>query len=141
MNILFCKSSLIGSVLIRAVTWSKWSHVAVLAADGDTVIEATWPKVRKTTYAKFCKQHPSHQMVSIDVPNEAAGYEWLLTQVGKRYDLSALFGFLFHRNWADDSKWFCSELVAEAIAKGGLTLFRDDAVSRVTPQHLWMLNY
>lgn len=44
MRVLFCTSKLPGAVLIRAITWSDWSHVALI--DGEEAIEATWPAVR-----------------------------------------------------------------------------------------------
>ena len=48
MKVLFCTSNKIGAVLIRGVTWSKWSHVAILLGDG-TVVEAVYPKVRRVS--------------------------------------------------------------------------------------------
>ena len=49
MRVLFCTSKLPGAAIIRAVTWSDWSHVAII--DGEEVIEATWPAVRITPLA------------------------------------------------------------------------------------------
>jgi len=42
-------------------------------------------------------------------------YAWARTQAGKPYDLSAILGIAFDRNWRDENRWFCSELVAAAF--------------------------
>ena len=44
MRVLLCTTDKIGSRIIRAVTWSRWSHAAII--DGDEIIEAVWPRVR-----------------------------------------------------------------------------------------------
>jgi hypothetical protein len=61
-------------------------------------------------------------------------------QIGKPYDWTGVIGAGLHRSWNDADAWFCSELVAHALEQAGLKLFRGDA-KRITPQHLWMLNY
>ena len=38
MRVLLCTTDKIGSRIIRAVTWSRWSHAAII--DGDEIIEA-----------------------------------------------------------------------------------------------------
>lgn len=50
-----------------------------------------------------------------------------------------LLGLLMHRDWQEEDRWFCSELVAWAFTQGGSPLFRREAMHRITPQHLWML--
>ena len=137
MRVLFCTSKLPGAVLIRAITWSDWSHVALL--DGDEVIEATWPVVRVAPLAEVIAAHSAHVIVDLPCSDPAAAIAAARTQAGKPYDLTALFGLLMHRDWQEDDRWFCSELVAWAFAQGGTTLFRPEAMHRITPQHLWML--
>ena len=45
---------------------------------------------------------------------------FLKAQEGKGYDYMGLFGFLWRSNkWQNDSKWFCSELAAAAMERGG----------------------
>lgn len=137
MRILFCRSRLPGSVLIRTVTWSQWSHVALV--DGNEVIEATWPAVRVAPLAEVLAKHSDHIIVDLacHVPGDVI--KAARSQVGKPYDLTALVGLVMHRDWQESDSWFCSELVAWAFAQGGSPLFRQDALHRVTPQHLWML--
>lgn len=137
MRVLFCTSSLPGAVAIRAVTWSRYSHVALI--DGEDAIEAVWPCVRVTPLVDLLASHPVHAVVEFATGNDAAIIAAARSQIGKPYDLTALVGLLSHRDWQDEDRWFCSELVAWAFAQGGHPLFRAEALHRVTPQHLWML--
>jgi len=137
MRVLFCTSKLPGAVLIRAVTWSQWSHVALV--DGDEVIEATWPAVRVAPLAEVIAKHSAHVIVDLPCHSPAKVIKAARSQVGKPYDLTALFGLLVRRDWQEDDSWFCSELVAWAFAQGESPLYRPEATYRITPQHLWML--
>jgi uncharacterized protein YycO len=131
MKVIFCRSWLPGSVLIRMLTFSKWSHVAVVT-NGGVVIEAVWPRVRINTLEKLRSTHRVCEEREIDIPAESVN--WLYLQVGKPYDISALFAVLIPwRKWDEDDKWFCSELVARAMG-----LFEES--NRVSPQTLYLLS-
>ena len=138
VKLLFCTSQKIGAVAIRAVTWSKYSHVALL--DGDEVIEATWPAVRVAPLAEVIAAHSAHVIVDLPCHSPAEVIKAARSQVGKPYDWKALVGFLMHRDWEDPHAWFCSEIVPWAIHQSGHALFRPSVMRRVTPQHLWMVS-
>lgn len=141
MKVLFCKSNIIGSIIIRSVTWSKWSHVALID-DSDLqnvkVIEAVYPKVRVVSMDEVVKKHSSCVIVDFPVYSKPI-LDYAYSQVGKPYDVTALLGLLVHRDWQEDDSWFCSELVSTSFDKAGYPLFRQESVNRVTPQHLWMI--
>jgi len=137
VRVLFCTSKLPGAAIIRAVTWSDWSHVAII--DGEEVIEATWPAVRVVPLADVLAKHSSFVVADIPCQDPAAVIAAASSQIGKPYDLTALFGMLARRDWQEADAWFCSELVAWAFQQGGSPLFRPEALYRVTPQHLWMI--
>ncbi|UCV02308.1 YiiX/YebB-like N1pC/P60 family cysteine hydrolase [Dechloromonas denitrificans] len=137
MRVLFCTSKLPGAALIRAVTWSAWSHVALI--DGDEAIEATWPAVRVAPLDELIAKHSAYAIVDLPCKDSAEVIAAARSQVGKPYDLTALFGLVLHRDWQESDSWFCSELVAWAFSQGKSPLFRADAMHRITPQHLWML--
>jgi uncharacterized protein YycO len=140
VRVIFSASNLIGSKIIRLLTWSSWSHVALLYGD-DKVVEATYPKVRETSLDEFLKGKTLTLCVDLPCSNPEAVITAARSQLGKRYDTLAVLAFLWHfRDWEDDSKWFCSELVAYALREGGLPLFREGVLQRITPQHLWLLN-
>lgn len=137
MRVLFCTSKLPGAFLIRTITWSDWSHVALI--DGEEAIEATWPAVRVAPLSEVIAKHSAFVVVDIPCDDPAAVIAAARSQVGKPYDLTALFGLLVRRDWQEPDRWFCSELVAWAFEQGGAPLFRPEALYRVTPQHLWMI--
>ena len=63
-----------------------------------------------------------------------------IAQLGQAYDWLGCAGLVLrNRDWQEPGSWFCSELVAYAFGQAGEPLFREEMVSRVTPQHLWML--
>ena len=136
VKIVFCTATYgVADFFIRAFTWSKWSHVALLL-DDNTVIEATYPLVRRVPLAEMLQHYDKFEIVDISC-DYAKTKKAAISQIGKPYDLSAIAGFALHRNWQEQDSWFCSELVAWCLEQGGTKLFKD--AYRVTPQHLWML--
>jgi uncharacterized protein YycO len=139
MRVLFCTSDRVAARWIRGVTWSDWSHVGIL--DGAEVIEAVCPTVRVAALEDVVAAHTRWSVVDIPCPDEAAAIAAARAQVGKPYDLAGMLGLAFNRDWQEDDRWWCSELVAFVAKAGGLDLYRDGTMHRITPQHLWMLNY
>lgn len=133
MKVAFCRSNRLGSWLIRLLTFSKWSHVAVVFGQDDTsAIEAAVPRVRFTTLDKLRRTHTTVEVRELDIT--PAAVLWMVAQVGKPYDFWALFAVVMPwRDWMEDDKWFCSELIARATG-----LFED--ATRVTPQMLYLLS-
>lgn len=123
---------------IRTASFSQWSHVAVI--NGDSVIEASLTEgVREIPLQQAIQTANKHAIISIPLTDEAA-FIWLVrSQIGKPYDLTAIFGQLVHRNWQTEDRWFCSELPAWAAQVSGCPIFRTEAMHRVTPEHWWML--
>lgn len=138
MQIVFCNSNMIGSWIIRKLTFSKWSHVAIL--DGEDVIEAVWPRVRRTSFKHLVESHKDFEVVDITVGSDVSALAFASSQIGKRYDWRALFGLVTPtRDWERPEEWDCAELVAASINYGStVPLFRDKA--RVTPQMLYLLS-
>ena len=137
MRVLLCASNQIGSHIIRAATWSRWSHAAII--DGDEIIEAVWPRVRVSPLADALVSHPRWVIIDIPVADEALAIAAARSQVGKPYDLWGVLGLGIKRNWQDDEAWWCSELIPWAAKQAGTDLFRPEALRRITPEHLWML--
>lgn len=128
------------SALIRAATWSRWSHVSIID-DGDMVIEAAaLHGVRRVPFVDAINRAADAALVELPSPDAAAVIAAAASQIGKPYDYTAILGLGLRRDWQQDDAWFCSELVAWAFAQGGTPLFRPEAMHRVTPQHLWMLS-
>ena len=90
MRVLLCTSDKLGSRIIRAVTWSRWSHAAII--DGDEIVEAVWPRVRLSTLSDALASHPRWAVIDIPVADEAAAIAAARSQIGKPYDLLGVIG-------------------------------------------------
>jgi uncharacterized protein YycO len=58
-------------------------------------------------------------------------------QLGKPYDLTAIWGFAAGRNWRDARGWFCSELIAATLEYAGVIPPIETAVNKITPEMLY----
>lgn len=138
VQLLFTRRRMIGSLLIRGVTWSAFSHVEIVI--GEQVIGANMrggvsliplkERLAKSSYAAL-----------VDMPsaNANAVKAAALSKLGAGYDYVGLLGILLHANWLQvKGRFFCSEFVAWAFCQGGTPLLRAE-LARITPQHLWML--
>jgi hypothetical protein len=128
----------IGSALIRAFTWSKWSHVVI--EDGDHIIEANWLKgVQRIPRHEALKKVSRMARIDVGCNNPEAILARIRSQIGKSYDFMSLLGFLFHKDWQRTDKWNCSELPAWAMAIEGEPVFRLEDASRIAPGHWWLI--
>lgn len=138
LSLLFSTSHHPMSAVIRACTWSNWSHVALI--DGENVIEATAPAgVRRYPVVLAINHAKRGAIVDLPSRNPQMVIAAAASQIGKPYDYTAILGLGLHRDWQEDDRWFCSELIAWSFAQAGESLFRPEVLLRVTPQHLWML--
>lgn len=138
LQLLFTTTHWPASWLIRAGTWSAWSHVALV--DGDQVIESVMGHgVRRVPLYSAIRRASRHTLVSLQARNPALIVSAAAEQIGKPYDYTAILGLGLHHDWQEDDAWFCSELVAWAFQQAGEPLFRAECLRRVTPQHLYML--
>lgn len=139
MRILFCTSRLPAALIIRAATWSDWHHVAII--DGDDVIEATWNNgVCVSRLDDVIAKNSRYAIAEISCEDDSSVINAARSQIGKPYDMSAIFGIALRRNWQKSDAWFCSELVAWSFAQAGFPKFRPESLYRITPQHLWMIS-
>lgn len=138
MNILLSRNHSISSWLIRLATWSRYSHCAIV--DGLHVIESTFwgGGVVRRPLDEFMDDHPGAELLEVPCPDDEAGLRWAREQVGKPYDWTAILGFLVRRDWQEPDSWFCAEHVEGTIKAAGRDRFRV-GLSRITPQHVWMV--
>lgn len=139
VQLLFTRRRLIGSLLIRGVTWSAFSHVEIVL--GDQVIGANMitgvglvplkERLEKSSYAA---------LVNVPCQDAQAVKRMAMSMIGASYDYWGLLGIVLHSDRFDSkARFFCSEFVAWAFEKAGTPLIRPEITGRVTPQHLWML--
>lgn len=132
IKVIFARNNKPISLLIRLVTWSRWSHCAVV--DGNHVIEAKGGcGVVYTSLTDFKKRYTDYAFADMPViDSEREALNRAVREIGKGYDLKALFGILFRTGWECNESWFCSEHVAHSSG-----IFRSERVSRITPEMVW----
>jgi len=129
MKVIFARNnSSIISKVIRAYTWSNWSHVGII--DGEYVIEAIGGRgVAKTELEAFKLRYDENCIRHI-----AGDVEKARALIGKDFDQRGLWGGLLHMRVQDPNKWFCSELVAYAA-----DAFYDEFAHKVSPENIFWL--
>lgn len=127
-------------MLIRGFTWSKWAHVGFVL-DDNSVIEAVWPKVRRVPFELAVSGYSAYTIVDFKGFDSKKVIEAAKMQIGKPYDLSGVLGIAMHRDWQKQDSWSCAELVSWCFQQSGKPIFRTEGLHKITPQHLWMLNY
>jgi len=135
VKIHFCKSRDIGGSLIRLFLFSRWNHVAIEI--GGIVFEAvSRGGVRAVPANQFPSLWAEVKTVEVTAPDSGESLHFLRRQLGKPYDWRALVALPFRADWHRSQKWFCSELVAEAMRQGGRDLNLPS--HRVTPRDLFV---
>lgn len=118
------------SALIRWKTGSPFNHCDFLLPTGHlfgaipgvgVVVHTQGAEIRSAIY---------------EIPVED-GFEYALEQMNKPYDFGAVLGLglPFPRNWQNDDRWFCSELVSASLLHAGCPIVSSDAWG-VTPRDL-----
>lgn len=75
-------------------------------------------------------------------PKTDEAFQWALTQEGKKYDFAAVTGLAFTRDWREEDRFFCSELVALAFEKAGAPLLNPGMdVYLLTPRDILLSPY
>jgi len=145
LKLIFCAAGKEASPLqkvagffIRLLTWSQWSHVAVV--DGDVVISAEFPRLKLMRLCELKRTHSTYAIVEFPCADPDAALAWAHSTVGLPYDWLALLGFIFRRDWHKPYKWFCVEHAITALEKGGSPVMRHDATWRITPQDGWLVS-
>lgn len=139
IRMMFTNSNTIGAALIRAVTWSDFSHVVTLI-DNDTIIHADFHGVRIEPIIELQNRSKSWMIVEYVCKDSDAVINAMKTQLGKPYDFSGVFGIILRDiDLQDDSKWWCSELPVYGFEVANDPKFATTFATRITPQHWLML--
>lgn len=77
------------------------------------------------------------------VPDLSAAVQFAERQVGKGYDWAGAVGLplTYSEDWADEGRWWCSELAFAIVLAGGTRLFDPAVMTRVRPVDLLMCDY
>jgi uncharacterized protein YycO len=124
------------SAAIRFETRSWCSHIEFKnTADQTTLGARSMGGVR----IRPCAKDHYTKVEQFTAAGIGQAYEWAKTQTGKPYDFSAITGMAINRDWRNESKYFCSELIALAFEKAGspvLSTRPSVGVYRITPRDL-----
>jgi hypothetical protein len=108
----------LASEAIRRFSRGWPTHVDVVVPDG--LLGARLDggvKIREPGYAVFNRTLTVR--LASTAEQEVRFTSFLYSQLGKPYDSEAIAGLALGRDWRDDSKWFCSELIAAALEVSG----------------------
>jgi len=135
----FSRGTGVAGWAVRSYTWSRFAHVGFLLAPGIVLDAAPGSGVS-------VREQPAldgDALFRADVPDAVvdAAVTWARNQVGARYDYIGVLGLGLHRNWRDESHWWCSELVAAAFEHAGHPLLNAKFLSRISPQDLLLSPY
>lgn len=139
VQLLFTRRRMIGSLLIRGITWSAFSHVEIVV--GDQVIGSNmFGGVSLTPLKQRLSQSSYAALVNMPCRDAQKVKEAALSKLGAGYDYVGLLGILLHsKRLQSKGRFFCSEFVAWAFDQAQTPLLRTELGARITPQHLWML--
>jgi hypothetical protein len=133
----------VGSLAVARLGGSRdWSHCMIIVRG--RVFEATMQHgVREALLSQAMSGVVSFRDMIVPVQDVGAVIEFLSQQVGAKYDYLGALGIplLYSTDWADTSRWWCSELVFAAIGAGGTWMLDPVARTRVRPVDLELCNY
>ncbi len=131
ITVRFSANRTFGSRIIRAATWSEFSHVDFVLPSGSLLGAAAIGGVALREARADCTRVRAFR---VDAPARVLAAA--IDQLGKPYDWAGVVGMGLHRDWQEDDSWFCSELVAWAFQAAGRPLLRADHLHRITPRDL-----
>lgn len=123
------------------VTWSEYSHVDVIFDDGYLIGAVAPNGVVYETLSHRLQMASKAVMMDLPVKSPEDALRFLHDQLAKPYDWLGVLGIGLHRNWQEDDRWSCAELVAKAASVAGQKPFDEKFYHRITPQNLLMLNF
>jgi len=127
------------SWISKAIQWQtrgEYSHVAVQTRKG--IIEAWHSPSKVRVIRDWGDGHSKGTEVDLFIVycspmQEQIITEFLLGEVGKKYDFVGVLRFMSRRNKNNPDRWFCSELVFAAFAAAGVDLLKRIQAYQVAP--------
>lgn len=142
-DLILLKNDSILSRIIKFFSKSEYSHVAVYLEDG-FVIESDWGGVQISHLRKYKSvEYDVYYHAKMDKDKAEMLTQWMLGQVGSRYDYGGIFGILLNKlgltkknHWDDKASYWCCELVADAYLNVGLKVCAREETWLVSPGDL-----
>jgi hypothetical protein len=127
------------NIASRAISWfsaGNFSHVDAILPDNSLLGARSngGVRVRPSGYGAFARRVVF--IIPATPTQEGVWIKFLMEQVGKPYDMRAIWGFIFGRNWRETDSWICSELQAAALEAAQITPALYLAANKITPVSL-----
>lgn len=108
------------SKMIQFAQYGFWaSHVEAVMPDG-TLLGAHIDGGVQARPHDYDTTVFTHELF-VDLPStpdmDDKFHDFLRSQVGKPYDVTAIAAFVARRDWQEHDSWFCSELIAAALVQ------------------------
>jgi hypothetical protein len=124
--------SSLGSLAIEWFSHSKWSHVdsvmpggSLLGARSDRIMGIPpGVQIRPAEYVRAEKDRVKRVHIPCTDQQMNDYYAFVVSQVGKPYDKTAIIAFMVNRDWTAKDSWFCSELCGAAAVHAKLFSYR-----------------
>jgi hypothetical protein len=138
------------SLAVGVLSGSRQFSHAIAIVEGRAYEASMTHGCRTGTLAELMEGIVVYRDMQVWVPDLDAAIAFAEAQCGpkppavpKKYDWAGAIGIplTYSEDWADDSRWWCSELVFAIVLAGGTRLFDPDVMKRVCPIHLQMCDY
>ncbi|WP_211440911.1 hypothetical protein [Collimonas humicola] len=140
VQLLFTRKPVVGSSLIRAVSWSGYSHVQVVV-NGDVIGAEMLKGVVSESMKERIDCSSRAALMTVPCRDRRSLTDFIVATTGARYDYLGALGLAFHKDWDSATRFWCSEWVASALKASGSPIFKDEFIKRLTPQHIFMLPF
>jgi len=140
-DVILVKNRGLFGYVIRKATHSPYDHIGIFSSARD-IIEATPKGVFKTNIDKYVNHNCIVWRLKREYNlNNGVAVVFAEKEIGESYDFlqifRILFKFIFKTKRNDgNSRWTCSELVAEAYNAGGVKV-KDINLDYATPGTFW----
>lgn len=127
---------------ISAASYGHWAtHVDTVMPSGEWVGAHVLGGVqaRPPDYDRGTRLQQRFVALPCDEWTAARFYQFIESQVGRPYDISAIAAFVAYRDWSQDDKWFCSELPAKGLMVCSLLAPVAAKLSKITPRDLLLI--
>lgn len=132
------------SWIVKIFTGSRFSHTACYVGE-ENIIESIASGVQLSHISKYKDVDwviLRHKKGSAKQKSQAV--EWMITQLGAKYDYGGIFGIGLHilgfrdrNSWDDNTRYWCSELVSDGYINSGMELDVNEDTFKVSPGDLY----
>lgn len=141
----FAGSQSLTSRLIQWFGHGQFAHVDTVMPDGTLLgarndVMAGYPAGVQIRGADYQKGYTTKKVtIPCTDAQQKAYYDFVLDQVGKPYDNTAIVAFAAGTNWNNRDAWFCSELNTAALQQCGWLKQLSAPPSKVDPDSLLLV--